>query len=451
MPVEKHPGDMIISGTINQTGRLRCRAQKVGSDSMVAQIVELVRRAQSSKASIQRLADRIAGVFVPIVILIALLSLAGWGVLGADWGTGLWAMVSVLIVACPCALGLATPTAIMVGTGIGAQRGILIKNARVLERAGHVSAIVLDKTGTLTAGRPTVTDIHPLAPGFDERQVLSLAASLESASEHPIARAIVRHAAEKRLPTAPVEDFQSMTAFGVSGRVGGRAILVGRPSLATDSSQFSDLVEHLQSQGKAVVALIEAGRTLGLLAVADSLKPGAREAVAELRALGLEPILLTGDHEAAARTIASQVGIEQWMAGVLPADKEKRIRELQAGASSGPRLVAMVGDGINDGPALAAADIGIALGAGTEIAKEAGDVVLVSSDLATIPRAIRLGRATMRRIYAGLFWAFAYNIVLIPVAASGLLTPMFAAGAMALSSVSVVGNALWLKRVPLDR
>jgi Cu+-exporting ATPase len=296
-----------------------------------------------------------------------------------------------------------------------------------------------------------VTDIHPLAPGFDERQVLSLAASLESASEHPIARAIVRHAAEKRLPTAPVEDFQSMTAFGVSGRVGGRAILVGRPSLATDSSQFSDLVEHLQSQGKAVVALIEAGRTLGLLAVADSLKPGAREAVAELRALGLEPILLTGDHEAAARTIASQVGIEQWMAGVLPADKEKRIRELQAGASSGPRLVAMVGDGINDGPALAAADIGIALGAGTEIAKEAGDVVLVSSDLATIPRAIRLGRATMRRIYAGLFWAFAYNIVLIPVAASGLLTPMFAAGAMALSSVSVVGNALWLKRVPLDR
>jgi Cu+-exporting ATPase len=481
MPVSKKAGDRVIGGTMNQVGRLRYRATSVGADSMLSQIVELVRQAQTSKARVQRLADAVAGRFIPIVLVIALASFVAWGAVGGEsgWATGLWAAVSVLIVACPCALGLATPTAIMVGTGLGARHGILIKDAAVLERAGRLSIIALDKTGTLTEGRPAVSEVHPMAGDLDADDILRLAAAVESPSEHPLARAIVRGAEARDLPIAPATDFLSLTGMGVRAAVEGRPLAVIKPVLAADAEEYEDFVRHMQNQGRTVVALTEMeadglegggepGRTLGLIGLADSLKAGADGAVSDLHALGLRVVLLTGDNEQTARRIATQAGIDEWFAGVLPQEKEAKVRELQRGghgyAKSGRpgteaarHVVAMVGDGINDAPALAAADIGIAMGGagaaggagGTDIAREAGHVVLVSGDLAALPKTIRLSRATMKRIHAGLFWAFAYNIVLVPVAALGWLTPMLAAAAMSLSSVSVVANALWLRRVNL--
>jgi Cu+-exporting ATPase len=437
MPAEIGAGSAVIGGTVNQTGSFRYRVTRVGSESLLGQIIQLVDRAQASKANIQRLADRIAGVFVPVVLVIAAATLVAWGAVQADWAAGLRAAIAVLIVACPCALGLATPTAIMVGSGVGARRGILIKDAAVLERVGSLDAVILDKTGTLTRGRPEVTDVIPLREGGpDGEEVLALAASVESQSEHPLARGIASAAATRGLTLRPVSGFRSTTGGGVSGVVAGREIAVGKPEAGEERPELG----ALRSAGKTVVVVRENGRPIGLIALADRLKPGASSAIAALRAR-MRTILMTGDNRATAAAIAREAGIDEVLAEVLPADKEAKVRELQG---RGQR-VAMVGDGINDAPALAAADVGIAMGTGTDIAKEAGDIVLVSGDLALVPDAIRLSRAMMGRIRLGLFWAFAYNAILIPVAALGWLHPMLAAAAMALSSVSVVANALTLR------
>lgn len=440
MPVEKGPGQLVVGGTQNLTGSFRYEVTRVGAESLLGQILELVDRAQASKAGIQRLADAVAGVFVPIVIVIAAATLVGWGVWG-DWSVAVRAAIAVLIVACPCALGLATPAAIMVGTGIGARSGILIKNAGVLERIGRLGAIVLDKTGTLTEGRPRVTDIVMLDPGMDRGAAIRLAAGAEAPSEHPIARAIVESASADGQMIPAATKFRSITGGGVRAEVDGRSITVAKP----DRASLPPGLAELEKQGKTVVVLSEADgatlRPLALIALGDSLRPGASGAVKQLRELGLRVVLMTGDNRAAADEVARRCGIDEVHAGVLPQDKETQVRALGAAGHG----VAMVGDGINDAPALAAADIGIAMGTGTDIAKDAGDIVIVSGDLGLVPASIRLSRAMIRRIRLGLFWAFAYNAVLIPVAAAGLLHPMLAAGAMGLSSVSVVANALLLK------
>ncbi len=434
VPVDKKKGDEVIGGTVNASGALVCKAAKVGKDAALAQIVELVRRAQSGKPRVQRLADAVAGWFVPIVLVTALGTLLAWGASG-DWAQGMIAAVAVLIVACPCALGLATPAAIMVGTGLGAKRGILIKNASALERAGRVNAIILDKTGTLTRGKQEVVEVRETAPG---NHALALAAAVESRSEHPIARAIVRHAEEQRVESLTAESFESEAGGGVRATVGGRSVYVGRPSIECDD------VRALQSAGRTVVEVRDEGsRTvLAHIALQDALKDGAREAVADLHALRITVLLMTGDNRATGEAVGRAVGVDEVFAGVRPQDKESKVRELQQAG----RIVAMVGDGVNDAPALASADLGIAMGSGTDVAMEAGHVVLVGGDVRSIGRSIRLSRAMLRRIYAGLFWAFAYNAALVPVAALGWLHPMLAAGAMSLSSVSVVLNALWLRR-----
>ncbi|HYE03332.1 MAG TPA: heavy metal translocating P-type ATPase [Phycisphaerales bacterium] len=463
MPVEKGPGDEVIAGTVNTTGMLRVRAARVGSDSMLARIIELVHGAQATKARVQRLADAVAAWFVPVVLLIALGTVAGWyWLVGPEaLRAGITAAVAVLIAACPCALGLATPTAILVGTGLGARHRILIKDAAALERSGGLGAVVLDKTGTLTTGRPEVTDVVPVrsagAPDLSERNLLRLAASVETHSEHPVARAIVRAAEARGIELAPAESFRSETGVGVRGVVAGKEVIVGRAERVADSLWHNDLVRGLEAKGKTIVAVAVGTTTLGLIAVADALKPEAAGAVAELKRQGLRPVLLTGDTERAARAVAEAVGIDEVLAGVMPADKQRAVEELRAQLAAaprgrfgrGPRGVAMVGDGINDAPALAAADVGIAMGTGTDIAMEAGHIVLIGGDLRLLPKAVRLSRATMRRIRAGLAWAFVYNLALLPLAAVGLLHPMLAAAAMAFSSVSVILNALWLRRLRL--
>jgi Cu+-exporting ATPase len=448
MPVEKGPGARVVGGTVNQTGSLRYRATRVGAESLLGQIVELVDRAQASKADIQRLADRVAGVFVPLVLVVAVITLLGWGIAG-DWPGGVRAMIAVLIVACPCALGLAVPTAIMVGTAMGARRGILIKDAAVLERVGSLGAVVIDKTGTLTQGRPEVV-AAVVYEGTDE-ELLRLAAAVERESEHPLGRAIVRAAGKRGMALPEVSGFASQTGGGVWGVVAGRSVSVGKPAEEEDRPELRELYAH--GWTVVVVRVGEAGggpearptgsqRPIGLIAIADPVTAGAREAVASLQARGLRVVLMTGDNAATAAAIGKETGISEVIAGVLPQDKEAKVRELRGSLRKG---VAMVGDGINDAPALAAADVGIAMGTGTDIAKEAGDIVLVSGELALVPRAISLSRAMMGRIRLGLFWAFVYNVVLVPVAALGLLHPMLAAGAMAFSSVSVVLNALSLR------
>jgi P-type Cu+ transporter len=446
MPVEKGPGALVVGGTVNRTGSFRARATRVGADSLLGQIIRLVDEAQASKARVQRLVDRVSSIFVPGIMLIALAALLFWGAVAGDWVRGILALIAVLIVACPCALGLATPTAIMVGTGMGARRGILIKDAAVLERVGSLDAVILDKTGTLTRGRPEVTDVVPLAGGLSETEVLRLAACVELDSEHPLGQAIVQAAQAQGMALARPAEFRSTTGGGVEGVVEGRRIGVGKPGPADEDVKL----DELRRRGRTVVVVRElrddapaGGRPLALIALADQLKAGAREAVEALHASGLQVLLMTGDNQITARAIADEVGIDDVLAEVMPQDKEAKVRELQGRG----KRVAMVGDGINDAPALAAADVGIAMGTGTDIAKEAGDIVLVSGELSLAPRAIRLSRAMMNRIRLGLFWAFIYNIVLVPVAAAGWLHPMFAAAAMAFSSVSVVMNALSLRWV----
>lgn len=446
MPVEVASGDQVYAGTVNQAGSFRFTATATGSSTLLAQVVELVKKAQASKASIQRIADRVAGVFVPVVLVIAVLSLLGWGVFSGDWVFAMVTCVAVLIVACPCALGLATPTAIMVGTGIGAKHGILIKDARALERAGRLTDIILDKTGTLTQGKPTVSDVVPAEQDLDGGGILRLAAAVEAQSEHPLGQAIVEHAKSEGIDLPQASDFQSITGGGVRGSVGQHQILVGKPAVLESNNidipkNVQQQLEQLQAQAKTVVTVAVDGRCRGLIALADQPRDGAGEAVASLHELGLNAVLMTGDNHATAQAVAKEMNIDDVMAEVLPTDKQAKVEALQQQG----KIVAMVGDGINDAPALASADIGIAMGGGTDIAMEAGHVVLVGSELANLPRAIRLSKATMRRIYFGLFWAFAYNVVLIPVAVAGWLDPMLAAGAMAFSSVSVVLNALYLR------
>ena len=436
MPVAKSVGDRVFAATANAQGALRCRATGVGEHTLLAGIIRLVGEAQGSKAPVQRLADRISAVFVPVVCAIALVTFAGWWLHAGDFAGALVNAVAVLVIACPCALGLATPTAIMVGTGQGARAGILIRNAEALERAGRLVVIALDKTGTLTQGAPGVTDIVPLGASADE--ALRLAAALEQGSEHPLARAILERAAAVDLPK--VADFAATPGHGVEGTVDGRRLRLGAPEWA--GLVATEALAGLQRQGKTVVALAEGGTVLALFAVADALRPTSREAVARLRARGLRVVMLTGDNAATAAAIAAEAGIDEFRAGILPGDKAAAIAELRQGGA----LVAMVGDGINDAPALAAADVGFAIGAGSDAAVEAADLTLIRSDLRAVDDAIDLSRATLRRIRQNLFFAFIYNVLGIPLAAFGLLNPVIAGAAMAMSSVSVVSNSLLLKR-----
>ena len=445
VPVEVGEGDPVTGATVNAGGRLVVRATRVGSDTQLAQMAKLVEDAQSGKAAVQRLADRISGVFVPIVIAIALVALAAWLISGAGVSTAFTAAVAVLVIACPCALGLATPTALLVGTGRGAQLGILIKGPEVLESTRKVDTVVLDKTGTVTTGRMTLVDVIAEA-GTDRAELLRLAGALEDASEHPIAQAVAKGAVQEtgQLPTP--EDFANVEGKGVQGVVDGHAVLVGRESLLADWSQHlspdvAAAKTAAEAEGKTVVAVGWDGQARGVLVVADTVKPTSAEAIQGLKGLGLTPVLLTGDNEAVAKRIAAEVGIDQVIAEVLPKDKVDVVARLQGEG----KVVAMVGDGVNDAPALAQADLGLAMGTGTDVAIEASDITLVRGDLRTAVDAIRLSRRTLGTIKANLFWAFAYNVAAIPVAALGMLNPMLAGAAMAFSSVFVVGNSLRLR------
>jgi Cu+-exporting ATPase len=446
VPVEVGPGDPVVGATVNAGGRLVVRATRVGSDTQLAQMAKLVEDAQNGKAAVQRLADRISGVFVPIVIALAVVTLGFWLGTGAGAAAAFTAAVAVLIIACPCALGLATPTALLVGTGRGAQLGILIKGPEVLESTRRVDTVVLDKTGTVTTGRMELVAVHAGAR-VDEDEVLRLAGALEDASEHPIAAAIARGARERVGSLPAVEGFTNVEGLGVQGIVDGHAVLVGRPALLEQWSQplDHDLAAYLaaaQADGRTAIAVAWDGAARAVLVVSDTVKPTSAEAIAQLRALGLTPVLLTGDNEAAARAVAAEVGIEDVVAEVLPADKVDVVKRLQDEGL----VVAMVGDGVNDAAALAQADLGLAMGTGTDVAIEASDITLVRGDLRAAADAIRLSRRTLATIKGNLFWAFAYNVAALPLAAAGLLNPMLAGGAMAFSSVFVVANSLRLRR-----
>ncbi|MEV0351445.1 heavy metal translocating P-type ATPase [Nonomuraea sp. NPDC050680] len=442
VPVEVKPGDAVTGATVNAGGRLIVKATRVGADTQLAQMARLVEEAQTGKAQVQRLADRISGIFVPIVIALAVGTLGYWLGTGNGVAAAFTAAVAVLIIACPCALGLATPTALLVGTGRGAQLGILIKGPEVLESTRKVDTIVLDKTGTVTEGKMTLVAVH-LAEGENREEVLRLAGALEHASEHPIAQAIAREARSD----ATVEDFANVEGLGVQGIVDGHAVLVGRPRLLAEWSQHLpvDLERELadeQAKGRTAVAVGWDGQARAVLVVADVVKPTSKQAIADLRALGLTPVLLTGDNEAVARTVAAEVGIDDVIAEVLPADKVDAVKKLQAEG----KVVAMVGDGVNDAAALAQADLGLAMGTGTDAAIEASDLTLVRGDLRVAADALRLSRRTLSTIKGNLFWAFAYNVAALPLAALGLLNPMIAGAAMAFSSVFVVSNSLRLRR-----
>ncbi|MBA3797968.1 MAG: copper-translocating P-type ATPase [Geodermatophilaceae bacterium] len=450
VPVEVGEGDPVVGATVNAGGRLHVRATRVGSDTQLAQMARLVEDAQNGKAQVQRLADRISAIFVPIVIGLALATLGFWLGNGASAELAFTAAVAVLIIACPCALGLATPTALMVGTGRGAQLGILIKGPEVLESTRAVDTVVLDKTGTVTTGRMTLLDVVA-ASGEDEALVLQLAGAVEDASEHPIAQAIAKAAVERTGKLPSVEEFSNLEGLGVQGLVTvdeqTHAVLVGRTRLFADWSQpvpaeLTKAMEAAQAEGQTAIAVGWDGAARGVLVVADAIKDTSAEAVSRLRALGLEPILLTGDNEAAARSVAAVVGISEVIAEVLPQDKVDVVKALQAKG----KVVAMIGDGVNDAAALAQADLGLAMGTGTDVAIEASDLTLVRGDLRVAADAIRLSRRTLATIKGNLFWAFAYNVAALPLAAAGLLNPMLAGAAMAISSLFVVSNSLRLRR-----
>jgi len=449
LPVDKHTGDKVYAGALNHQGLLRCKAQGIGATTMLAGIIRLVREAQGTKAPIQRLADRVSGVFVPVVVAISALTFALWWGIGGELAPALVNAVAVLVIACPCALGLATPTAIMVGTGRGAQVGVLVKNAVALEQAEKIRTLILDKTGTLTEGKPVVTDVLP-ANGFSDRELVMVAASLESGSAHPLAHAIVAHANEKNVQLTPIRDFRSVTGRGIQAVLdvpalgGEQKVVLGAPVYLTESGFDVDTarITPFVDQGKTVVAIAAAGRVIGYLAIADKLRASSREAVGRLKGMGIDVVMLTGDNAATAKAIAESAGVGKYRAQVLPGDKAAAVAEFK----SGGRVVGMVGDGVNDAPALAAADVSFAIGAGSDVAIEAADIALMRNDLLSVVDAISLSRATLRKIRQNLFFAFIYNVLGIPLAAAGMLNPVIAGAAMAMSSVSVVSNSLLLRR-----
>jgi Cu+-exporting ATPase len=446
VPVDAAPGDAVAGATVNVSGRILVEATRVGADTQLAQIARLVEEAQSGKANVQRLADRISGIFVPIVIVVAIITLLVWLAIGGGASAAFTAAVAVLIIACPCALGLATPTALLVGTGRGAQLGILIKGPEVLESTRTVDTIVLDKTGTVTTGRMTLTEVVP-ADGETRDEVLRVAGAIEDGSEHPIARAIVRAARDEFGALPGVESFENVIGRGVSGVVEGRGVLAGRPALMADWSlkmpvELDAAYEAAENDARTPVAIAWDGAVRGVLVVTDRVKPESAPALDALRGLGMTPMLLTGDNARAAHRVADEVGIEHVLAGVLPEGKVAEIVRLQDEG----KVVAMVGDGVNDAAALAQANLGIAMGTGTDAAIQASDLTLVRGDIWGVVDAIRLSRRTLGTIKGNLFWAFAYNVAAIPLAALGLLNPMLAGAAMAFSSVFVVGNSLRLRR-----
>ncbi|MGZ5383837.1 MAG: heavy metal translocating P-type ATPase [Acidimicrobiia bacterium] len=444
VPLDKGPGDTIYGATINQQGLLTIRADRVGSDTALAQIVHLVEEAQASKAPVQKLADRIAGVFVPVVLVIAIATFTAWFLIGQDFSQALTAAVAVLIIACPCALGLATPTAIMVGSGRGAELGVIFKGADVFERSRAIDTILFDKTGTLTRGLMSLSDIRT---DEDESRFLYLAGSVEAASEHPVARAVALGAEERDIELGKATDFENFAGQGVQGSVDGVRVVVGKAKLMADQGllipdRYLDEAARLEHEGRTTFLVGWDSEARGVLAVADTLRATARPAIVALQDLGVEVAMITGDNHRTAASIAADLGIDQFVAEVMPGEKADHVRRFQ---EQGKR-VAFVGDGINDAPALTRADLGMAVGTGTDVAIEAGDVILMSGNPALAETAMKLARATFRTIRQNLFWAFFYNIAMIPLAAAGLLNPMFAAGAMAFSSVSVVTNSLRLRR-----
>jgi len=445
LPVDKKVGDDVFGATININGALEMRATKVGADTVLAQIVKLVSDAQTKKAPIQKLADKISGIFVPIVLVIAVVTAAIWYLTTGDISQAFINAVAVLVIACPCALGLATPTAIMVGTGLGAERGILIKNGESLEKGKKIDVMIFDKTGTLTVGKPTVTNVVPIGAS-DEATVLRLGASLEKLSEHPLAQAVVKAAHAKSLSLLEVHEFQNLAGKGVQGRVEENVLVIGSPRLMKELNisiaESEDKIMALESEAKTVVALGRDNQVIGLIAIADTIKPDAKEAIAALGKQGITTAMITGDNQRTAEAIARQLGISQVLSEVLPQDKANEVKKLQ----SLGKKVAFIGDGINDAPALAQADLGIAMGTGTDIAMEAGNIVLVKGSPLKAVEALALSRLTFKTIKQNLFWAFAYNIAAVPLAALGFLNPMIASGAMAFSSTSVVLNSLRIKK-----